>query len=96
MTPEQLLALPPAEREALPRHDFGSKPTRGDCTGCISCTDCMSCTDCTDCTDCARCAGCANCTGCADCADCRSISCGKGLRYVAWGVQLTAEQYAQL
>jgi hypothetical protein len=75
MTPEQLLALTRAERQALPQVDCGSN------------VDCRSCTNCVRCT---------NCDGCRDCADCIGIRFGTGLRFVAYGIQLTADQWALL
>lgn len=38
----------------------------------------------------------SDCTRCTDCADCIGIEGGQGLRYVAWGVQLTREEYEAL
>ena len=102
MTPEEILALTPAEYGQLLPFD---------CTGCTRCNDCADCTGCTDCTrctrcwDCARCTGCTRCSGgwdctdctrCTDCWDCAGIENGRGLRYVAFGVQLTAQQWQQL
>ena len=65
-------------------------------SGTADCADCADCTDCTDCTGCTRCARCARCADCTDCADCYKIGNGKGLRWVALGVQLTEEQYRAL
>jgi hypothetical protein len=58
-----------------------------DVSGCIDCSDCTGCTDCIDCTDCTR---------CTDCTDCAGIQNGCELRYIAWGVQLTKEQWKLL
>jgi hypothetical protein len=49
--------------------------------------------DCADCVDCVRC---ADCVDCADCVRCVGIANGRDLRHVAYGVQLTAEQWDQL
>ena len=100
MTPEELLALTPAEREALPLHRYDrAQPDNGHCTGCIRCTGCAGCTGCTYCTDCHDCTGCVGCVvcfGCVGCAHCQGVHGGQGLRYVYKGVQLTAEQWAEV
>ena len=89
MTPEEILALTSVEREQMPVFDCT------DCTRCAGCWDCTRCTGCTRCADCTDCTRCTGCTRCNDCADCTGIKNGRGLRYVAFGVQLTAQQWQQ-
>ena len=69
------------------------------CTGCTRCTGCAYCTDCTDCkgcTYCTDCKGCKGCTDCTDCTDCTGIIGGRSLQFVAYGAQLTREEYDAL
>ena len=101
LTKEQLLAMTPDQRKALGNVSM-KKDTNSncaDCAGCKGCTDCkgcMECMDCTYCNDCAGCTGCTSCTGCKDCTDCTGITGGRKLQYVAYGIQLTKEEYESL
>jgi len=68
----------------------------GYCTACIHCISCENCMQCMDCEDCFDCTGCQSCINCWGCRDCIGIKDGKGLVYVAYGIQLTKEQYKTL
>ncbi len=75
-------------------------PPGGDNLGCAACTSCTGCSNCTrcdgcvSCTDCIDCINCVKCTACFDCRFCAGITNGQGLRYVAFGVQLSPAEYA--
>jgi hypothetical protein len=110
MTKEELLQMTDSERNALPRfkyepvdsyncYDCTDSYNCYDCTECTNCTYCANCTRCRDCTYCANCTRCRDCTDCTDCTYCRNcigIINGKDLRYVAYGVQLTEEEWKRL
>lgn len=81
------------------------------CSDCISCTHCFSCANgealdlctrvldsehCNTCHDCLYCKYCDFCTTCRDCMFCMYITNGHNLMFVAFGVQLTREQYIAL
>ena len=38
----------------------------------------------------------STCSGCSGCSDCIGIAFGRSLRYVAFGVQLSPDEYRQL
>ena len=38
---------------------------------------------------------CPNCTDCSYCTDCTGIKNGKNLKYIAYGVQLTKEEFEE-
>ena len=108
MTKDELLALTVDELGALSAVKVDGASSNKYCTHCTDCTHCTGCahckyctrctgcTGCTDCTDCTDCAGCTDCTHCTHCADCTGIIGGRSLQYVAYGVQLTSEEYAAL
>ena len=109
MTPEELLTMTPEERAKPAPVLMGSEGTGcvgctncehcaicTNCMGCTNCTNCWYCKNCTNCEHCKKCMGCTKCTDCWSCTKCIGIVGGNGLRYVAWGVQLTAEQWGQL
>ena len=88
LTAERLLSMSADEIAGLQR-------VRIYCSDCSDCSDCYSCTGCAGCADCYGCYNCTRCTGCSDCSCCYGIIGGKNLQHVAFGVQLTAEQYNQ-
>jgi hypothetical protein len=87
VTKDELLALSPSELTALPAVDMTSETrawTNAYCTSCVRCYRCVHCHDCYDC------------SVCYDCNDCIGITHGWSLRFVAWGMQLTEDEYRQL
>lgn len=97
MTKEELLSKSPPELHNFHNVDVSGQPYRTreqanvlckHCDGCIRCTECFACDNCTNCI------GCSFCYRSIECTSCIGIQGGYGLIYVAFGVQLTSEEYA--
>ena len=89
----------PTELLSLSRDDLLSLPTFSFCIGCADCWDCLGCADCSvclHCSGCVDCVRCVDCSGCSGCADCAGIAGAIGLRYMAYGTQLAADEWARL
>jgi len=104
MTKDELLAMQPEERAVLERVNVAPEDNTDcsgcsrclSCSGCLSCSYCSYCSGCSGCSRCSRCSDCSDCSGCSDCSYCCGIINGKDLRFVAWGVQLTEEEYRRI
>lgn len=98
MTKDELFAKNPNELQTV---DLKQEVKNIDCTGCHRCARCTNsiyctcCSDCTNCGDCVGCINCINCTICTNCTNCIGIKNGYGFQYVAYGVQLTKEEYEE-
>jgi len=110
-TVAELLALTSEQRSALRAVVFPGAEKVAACPRCVSCVDCAQCVDCVECehcwqcdacalsTDCRACVGCVRCVDCTKCVDCLlcvGVIGGVMLRYVAWGFQLTRDEYLRL
>jgi hypothetical protein len=92
-------AKSPAELLSLSRDDLLSLPTFAFCRGCADCWDCLGCADCSvclRCSGCSDCVRCADCSGCSGCTDCVGIAGAIGLQYMAYGTQLTSDEWTSL
>lgn len=75
------------------------------CTNCNKCyncnfcinteysTNCFNCFGCFNCDKCINCSSCDQCYECTDCFKCMQIIGGQNLKFVAYGIQLTEDQY---
>lgn len=112
MTPEELLSLPREEIGKLETFEYVSGGVGcigcthcfdceycSDCSVCFDCRSCYRCKDChlcVICIDCVECSNCRSCKNCFNCSHCIGITGGNGKMHVAWGVQLTEEQWEKL
>lgn len=91
MDKNELLRMSRDQIEALPIVDMGDGNIE-----CVDCSDCIRCKDCDRCKNCDDCTSCIKCVDCTDCYYCLGISNAVGLKYVAYGVRVTPEEFKLL